>query len=227
MIATALLVGFAGSLHCVGMCSPLAMAVSGVSKSYGINRLLYNGGRIITYGLLGALVGAFGAIAGLSGWQTMISAVLGLFLILFGLSGVQAIRIPLITPVMHRFTGWLKLRFAHQLKTKGKVSLLFMGALNGLLPCGLTYFALTYCITLPNATQGFLFMVLFGMGTLPAMLGLPSLIQSLAAKAKWRMQRLSIVVMIFLGAMLVIRSVYFYQSDVHAPSAQASEVVCP
>jgi sulfite exporter TauE/SafE len=227
MVATALLVGLAGSLHCVGMCSPLAMAVSGISKSYLINRLLYNGGRIIMYGLLGAAVGAFGAIAGLTGWQTVISAVLGLFLILFGLSGVQAIRIPLLTPVLHRFTGWLKIRFAHQLKIKGKVSLLLLGALNGLLPCGLTYFALTYCITLPNATQGFVFMLLFGMGTLPAMLGLPSLVQSLAAKTKWRMQRLSTVVMIVLGAMLVIRSAYFYQSEMHAPSAQASEVVCP
>ncbi len=227
MIATALLVGFAGSLHCVGMCSPLAMAVSGVSKSYWINRLLYNGGRIITYGLLGATIGAFGAIAGLTGWQTVISAVLGLFLILFGLSGVEAIRIPLITPMMYRFTGWLKIQFTRQLKGKGAVSLLFMGALNGLLPCGLTYFALTYCITLPNATQGFLFMLLFGFGTLPAMLGLPSLIQSLAAKTKWRLQRLSTLVMIILGTMLVIRSVYFYQSDMHADSAQATEVICP
>ncbi len=227
MIATALLVGLAGSLHCVGMCSPLALAVSGVSKTYWINRLLYNGGRIITYGLLGATVGALGAIASLSGWQTTISAVLGLFLILFGLSGVQAIRIPLITPVLHRLTGWLKIQFAHQLRARGAISLLFMGALNGLLPCGLTYFALTYCITLPNATQGFLFMLLFGMGTLPAMLGLPSLIQSLAAKTKWRVQRLSTVVMIILGAMLVIRSAYFYQSEMHEPSAQATEVVCP
>lgn len=227
MIATALLIGLAGSLHCVGMCSPLALAVSGVSKTYWINRLLYNGGRIITYGLLGAMVGALGAIASLSGWQTVISAVLGLFLILFGLSGVQAIRIPLITPALHRFTGWLKIQFAHQLKARGAISLLFMGALNGLLPCGLTYFALTYCITLPNATQGFLFMLLFGMGTLPAMLGLPSLIQSLAAKTKWRVQRLSTIVMIILGAMLVIRSAYFYQSEMHGPSAQATEVVCP
>ncbi len=122
MIATALLVGLAGSLHCVGMCSPLAIAVSGVTRSYWINRLLYNGGRIITYGLLGATVGAFGAIAGLTGWQTVISAVLGIFLILFGLSGVQAIRIPLITSVLHRFASLLKNQFAHQLKNKGKLS---------------------------------------------------------------------------------------------------------
>lgn len=227
MIVTALLVGLAGSLHCVGMCSPLALAVSGVSRTYWINRLLYNSGRIITYGLLGAMVGALGAIASLTGWQTVISAVLGVFLILFGLSGVQAIRIPLITPVLHRFTGWLKIQFAHQLRARGILSLLFMGALNGLLPCGLTYFALTYCITLPNAMQGFLFMLLFGMGTLPAMLGLPSLIQSLAAKTKWRVQRLSAIVMIILGAMLVIRSAYFYQSEMHEPSAQATELVCP
>lgn len=77
MIATALLVGLAGSLHCVGMCSPLVIAVSGVSKQYWLNRILYNGGRIITYGILGAAVGAFGAVAGLTSLQTLLSATLG------------------------------------------------------------------------------------------------------------------------------------------------------
>jgi len=227
MIATALLVGLAGSLHCVGMCSPLVIAVSGVSKQYWLNRILYNGGRIITYGILGAAVGAFGAVAGLTSLQTLLSATLGVFLILFGLSGVRAIRIPFITPGLNRFTGWLKGMFASQLKSRGSTSLIILGALNGLLPCGLTYFALTYCITLPNAEQGFLFMILFGMGTLPAMLGLPSLMQSFAARTKFRLQRLAAFVLIVLGSMLVFRSVYFHQGEFHTSAAQANEVICP
>lgn len=226
MIWTALLIGLAGSLHCVGMCSPLAMAVSSLSPAAVINRVLYNGGRVLTYGILGAAVGAFGALAGLTDYQLLISAGLGLLLVLLGLSGVSVIRIPLLTRVLQHFTAWLKVRFAAQVKSTRWVSLLIMGGINGLLPCGLTYFALTYCITLPDATDGFLFMTAFGAGTLPAMLGLPSVLHWIAKRFTWKATRISAFLMIALGALLIARSAYFVQHQLNL-SAQATEVVCP
>jgi len=226
MIWTAFLIGLAGSLHCVGMCSPLAMAVSGLSRTVIRNRSLYNAGRVLVYGLLGAAVGAFGALAGLTEYQTLLSAVLGVFLVLLGISGVSVIRIPLITAVLQRFTLWLKARFASSVKTKTWWSLLLMGGINGLLPCGLTYFALTYCITLPDAADGFLFMAAFGVGTLPVMVGLTAVLQWLTARLKWRVQRISAVIMIALGALLLARSAYFMQHQSSEPF-QSAEVVCP
>lgn len=225
MIWTAVLIGLAGSLHCVGMCSPLAIAVSGLSPTVLLNRTLYNVGRVLVYGALGAAVGAFGALAGLTDYQTLLSAGLGLLLVLLGFSGVSVIRIPGITLLLQRFTLWLKVRFASSVRAKTWWSLLLMGGINGLLPCGLTYFALTYCITLPDAMQGFLFMTAFGVGTLPVMVGLTAFLQWLTARLKWRIQRISAIIMIALGALLLVRSAYFVQH--HSGAAQQAEVVCP
>lgn len=225
MIWTAFLIGLAGSLHCVGMCSPLAIAVSGMSRTVVLNRTLYNAGRVLVYGVLGAAVGAFGALAGLTEYQTLLSAGLGMVLVLLGFSGVSVIRIPGITHLLQRFTSWLKERFAGSVKAKTWWSLLLMGGINGLLPCGLTYFALTYCITLPNASEGFLFMTAFGLGTLPVMIGLTAFLQWLTARLKWRIHRVSAIIMIALGALLLVRSAYFVQHR-SALSHQA-EVVCP
>lgn len=227
MILTAFLIGLAGSLHCVGMCSPLAMAVSALSPRAVVNRFLYNAGRILVYGMMGAAVGAFGALAGLTGYQMWLSAALGAMLILFGLSGIQAIRMPLVTPLFHRCTSWLKMAFSSQLKSGTKISLLGMGIINGMLPCGLTYFALTYCITLPNATQGFLFMSMFGLGTLPVMLGLPFVLQLISNRFRWQVQRMITVVMIMLGVLLVARSAFFMNQHQPQSAAQATEVTCP
>jgi sulfite exporter TauE/SafE len=226
MYLTALLIGLAGSLHCVGMCSPLALAVSGMSRSYVLARFLYNAGRILTYGFLGALVGSFGAIAGLTQYQTLLSAVLGAVLVLLGLGGVSVVRIPLLTPALQRLAGWLKSLFSAQVKSKSTVSFALMGGINGLLPCGLTYFALTYCITVPNAITGFQFMVFFGLGTLPVMLGIPAVLSFLGSRLKVNIQRLTAVAMVLLGVLLLVRSVMVHPQDMPAASA-STEVVCP
>lgn len=226
MIITAFLIGLAGSLHCVGMCSPLVMAVSGLSRGVVINRILYNAGRILTYALMGALVGAFGAIAGLSSYQTLLSAALGTVLILLGISGVSVIRVPFFSAAVYRLAGWLKRQFGRLVQSKRSGALVLMGVVNGLLPCGLTYFALTYCVTLPNAQEGFVFMSLFGLGTLPAMLGIPAFMALISSRWKVNLRRMTATVMIVLGAFLVIRAAWVHPHLAPA-SAQATEVVCP
>ena len=226
MYLTALLIGLAGSLHCMGMCSPLAVAVSGMSRSFLTSRLLYNAGRILTYGLLGAFVGAFGAMAGLTQYQTWLSVALGAILVLLGITGVSVIRVPLLTPVLQRLTGWLKARYASQVRSKSTRAFVLMGSINGLLPCGLTYFALTYCITLPDAYSGFQFMTLFGLGTLPVMLGIPAVLSFLGSRLKVNFQRMTAVVMILLGVLLMVRSVMVHPQEIPETSAK-TEMVCP
>lgn len=65
---TAIVLGLAGSLHCAGMCSPLAMAVT-ARKPFVINKVIYNTGRIFTYGLLGVLAAVFGGLFSLTAYQ--------------------------------------------------------------------------------------------------------------------------------------------------------------
>lgn len=226
MYLTALLIGLAGSLHCVGMCSPLALAVSGMSRSFVIARLFYNAGRILLYGILGALVGSLGAIAGLTQYQTLLSAAVGAVLVLLGIGGVSVIRIPLLTPALQRLANALKSLFAAQVKSKSIPSFVLMGAINGLLPCGLTYFALTYCVTLPDALSGFQFMLLFGAGTLPVMLGIPAVLSLVSSRLKVSLQRVTAAVMILLGMLLLVRSVIVHPQEM-PPASASTEVVCP
>lgn len=226
MYLTALLIGLAGSLHCVGMCSPLALAVSGMSRSFIVARLFYNGGRILVYGMLGALVGSLGAIAGLTQYQTLLSAAVGAVLVLLGIGGVSVIRIPVLTPALQRLANTLKALFAAQVKSKSVPSFVLMGAINGLLPCGLTYFALTYCVTLPDALSGFQFMLMFGAGTLPVMMGIPAVLTLVSSRLKVRLQRVTAAVMILLGVLLLVRSVVVHPQEM-SPASASTEVVCP
>jgi sulfite exporter TauE/SafE len=89
---------------------------------------------------------------------------------------------------------------------------LLLGALNGLLPCGLVYIALTYCLTLPTPLEGFGFMIMFGAGTLPVMLGFTSIVQRIIKKFNYSLKHVTSAMMILAGVVLIAR-VFI----VHAP----------
>lgn len=203
MFITAIALGFLGSLHCVVMCSPLAMAVTNLSKPILVNRLLYNGGRVLSYSLLGIMASSFGSLFQFNGLQNVLSVTIGCLLVLTALSGVEHIRIPLLTNGVQRMTGFIKKQFSSFLARKTQGSLIVLGFLNGLLPCGLTYLALTYCITLPNYTDGFFFMVVFGVGTLPAMLGLTSVIHLLIKRFNISFKKITLITTMMLGVLLI------------------------
>lgn len=205
MIFAALMMGFAGSLHCIGMCSPLAMAVTKVSPKVISNRLLYNSGRILTYGILGALIASIGFAFPISKYQNLLSLILGLALITIGLASVSRLSVPIITAVMSKFSGLLKTVFSQFLKQKNYGSIFLLGILNGFLPCGLTFLALSYCVILRTPIEGFTFMIWFGVGTLPAMLGFTSLFQWVVQRFHFSSQRLTTSLFVISGALLIVR----------------------
>ncbi len=200
--------GLAGSLHCLAMCSPLAIAVTNLRRPFLVNRILYNGGRMFTYGLLGALVSTFGSLFKLSGFQNILTIGLGCLLVMLGLTGISHLRIPFFTEVIQKLTLKIKQLFSEFLKKKTFFSISMMGMLNGLLPCGLTYLALTYCLTLSDGVDGFLFMLIFGAGTLPVMIGLTSVFQFMINRWSLNFRSLTTVVMLALGVLLITRSIY-------------------
>jgi sulfite exporter TauE/SafE len=165
-------------------------------------------------------------MAGLTQYQTLLSAAVGAVLVLLGIGGVSVIRIPVLTPALQRLANALKSLFAAQVKSKSIPSFVLMGAINGLLPCGLTYFALTYCVTLPDALSGFQFMLMFGAGTLPVMLGIPAVLTLVSSRLKVSLQRITAAVMILLGVLLLVRSVIVHPQEM-APASASTEVVCP
>src|SRR5437879_8947266 len=102
MIYTALIMGFTGSLHCIGMCSPLAMTVTKISSNAMANRLLYNTGRIFTYGLLGAIIASIGFAFPILNYQNILSLIMGLALILIGFASVSRSPIPFVTVALSK-----------------------------------------------------------------------------------------------------------------------------
>lgn len=222
MIATALLMGLAGSLHCVGMCSPLAMTVSHLTSRAMVTRLVYNLGRILTYGTLGVMVGAATWLMPLAKFQNIVSIVLGAALILLALTGTTSLRIPFLTTPLQKFRNMIINVFGKVIQRKKLISTFVLGALNGLLPCGLTFLALTFCITLGGPVESFGFMILFGIGTLPAMLGITSVFQFLITKYHINVRKVTTVTLAISGTLLIARIFMFHET---APSNEEQHLV--
>lgn len=226
MIWTAIILGFAGSLHCMGMCSPLAMAVTNLSPTVIVNRVLYNAGRILTYGLLGSIVSTLGLGFPLIKFQNLLSVVLGIALLAIAVGGVSSIRIPFVTSALANLNAFLKKLFSRFIQIKNHRSTFILGGLNGLLPCGLSFLALTYCITLAGPWDGFVFMLLFGVGTLPVMLGFTSVFNWLIVKFRVTSQRLTTSLLIVSGILLIARVFIVHVPESGPHSNEVDIVVC-
>lgn len=170
MLWTAFLLGFLGSFHCLGMCGPIALAVAAKDNSVFLkNKLVYNFGRTITYSTLGALIGMLGFSLALAGVQQWISILMGAVILLMAFFYKKSERI--ITQSgffgsVHR----LKSNLGKYLIRGGTSAFFFSGLLNGLLPCGMVYLALIASLALQSPLSGALYMLFFGLGTIPMLL---------------------------------------------------------
>lgn len=224
MLTTALILGFAGSLHCIGMCSPLAMAVTTRGEGGMVKRIFYNIGRIFMYCILGAIVSTVGAMLPAS-FQYAISIILGVSLLLIALTKSN-FSLPGLAFV-YRITNFLKARFSQLLQQKNYAAIFGMGILNGLLPCGLTFLALTSCITLDGPLGGVVFMATFGLGTLPVMLGVVSVIPFFTQHLKFNLSRFVMVMQIAAGCLLIVR-VLLIDVSAHMTTAGVDAItICP
>jgi sulfite exporter TauE/SafE len=167
----AITLGLLGSLHCAAMCGPLMLALPLAAGGAGrvvAGRLLYQFGRITTYSLLGLVAGLIGKSAFVIGAQRWLAIALGIAI----LSGFfLSKKIALAAPVV-RLVGKLKMAMGTQLQQRSFRSLILLGMLNGLLPCGLVYVALAGAVSRGSVLSGIGYMAMFGLGTLPMMLGI-------------------------------------------------------
>lgn len=171
MIWAGFILGFFGSLHCAGMCGPLALALPSHSNSknrFILGRLAYNFGRLATYDLLGLLSGLAGHALLLAGVQRWLSIGLGLAL-LAGLSTSR--RLALSRPAT-ALVARLKSCMSGLMRRRALSSLTLLGFLNGFLPCGLVYVACTAAAVAGTPLAGLVSMVAFGLGTMPMLLAI-------------------------------------------------------
>jgi sulfite exporter TauE/SafE len=117
---------------------------------------------------------------------------------------------------MRRFSFFLKEMFKNFIQRKNHGAMFLMGALNGLLPCGLSFLAFASCLALSGPVDGFVFMIVFGIGTLPVMLGFTGMLSWISNKLQLDRKRLTTGLLIFSGALLIAR-VFI----VHLPHAES------
>lgn len=212
MLLSAFLLGFLGSLHCVGMCGPIALALPRAEQHWGAvaGALLYNLGRILTYLLLGLIIGAFGRGLFLAGVQAWFSVLIGALLIVVALLSLNVEGYIKQIPLVYRLQNWVSRSMAKLLQREGLTTHFYIGALNGLLPCGLVYVAVAGAVLSDSWVQSALYMGGFGTGTLPLMLGTALAGQFISVNWRQRLRRLSPVLLGLFGLYFMARGINFH-----------------
>jgi uncharacterized protein len=206
------LAGLVGSFgHCMGMCGPL-VAMLGVtarrdgSRLPALSHLLYHASRIAVYGLLGLVAGAAGSFVSLGGG---LSTVAGLLSIVLG-AAVAALGVSFLAR-----TGWagralwageaLTRAMSRAVQRGGASGIATLGALNGLLPCGLVYSALLAAAAGGSAARGGLAMIVFGAATMPVLIALGLGASRLGARTRGVLTTLAGVLIVVVGVQLMLR----------------------
>jgi sulfite exporter TauE/SafE len=208
LIFSALTLGFASGFHCIGMCGPIALSIGLTKKqatNYYLQNLTYQFGRISTYSFLGAILGIVGQGFKLAGFQSYLTILVGILLITMALFSFGGKDFASKMPFLYKFFFKVKINLGKLLQKADYKSRFLTGILNGFLPCGMVYMALTASLAAGGILQSAGFMALFGLGTLPFMFAIV-LVGNLMTNA-FRIKILKIipVVMIILGSLFILR----------------------
>lgn len=232
-------IGFLGSLHCVGMCGPLVLAYSLQMKRAGdpvcsssspeipkgssppksfpwgqgiLMHLVFHFGRILTYGILGALAaGLFHAVdvsSPLFNFRGKMILVGGALLIFAGLVILKVLPLPASLIAFFTAQGsFVGRRIPRLLRSASVASRFVLGLSVGLIPCGLSWAMIVTAATTRDPVHGFLTMIAFGLGTLPALLLTGLSASFLSIKARFMGERLAALSVIAMGLIMVFKGV--------------------
>lgn len=211
---TAFLMGLVGSMHCAGMCGPIALSLPyrvGLQprEETFLKILTYNLGRVLTYASMGLVFGMIGRSFFTMGIQKWVLIVLAILVIIIALFSIDIEYQSLKIPVINKFNVWIKSRLSFALKNTGILSFFYIGTLNGFLPCGLVYMAVIAAITAGSIIQGVLYMVLFGLGTMPMMMALGFGGNLISLKFRTILRRLYPIFMIAFAVLFLMRAFKF------------------
>jgi len=231
IISIAFVMGLAGSLHCIGMCGPIAFSLAPAGRTTGERlqaSLLYNAGRVISYSWLGLVAGLAGKVIVAPRLQQFVSIALSLLMVIYLVFQYRGIKAGSASPFQHLF---LKLRaiLGRLLNLRSRSSFLGVGLLNGLLPCGTIYLALASSFLTGTSLKGSLFMAAFGLGTFPAMFATVFFGSLLSYELRSKIRRGVPLILGLTAALLLLRGLNLgipYLSPSGATDASAASVVC-
>ena len=204
-------IGLLTSVHCLAMCGGINLSqcvrvpqpsAGGESKFANLRpSLLYNTGRVISYTVIGGIVGALGSVISFSGKAKGIVAIIaGIFMVIMGLNMLN------IFPWLRKFNPRMPKFIARKIYEKraaGSNSPLFVGLLNGLMPCGPLQAMQIYALSTGSPVKGALSMLVFSLGTVPLMFGLGALSSLLSKKFTQKMVQVSAMLVVILGVVML------------------------
>lgn len=210
VIASLVITGFLGSIgHCTGMCGPLVIMMSRLIPEGGppriVSHFIYHGARITVYIILGGLAGYAGTLISLAKpFNTItgtLSIILGIVIVILGL-----IYLGLFSPRWSSGqNSWLTKTMGKAFKLGGTKGLILLGALNGLLPCGLVYSALLVAASTANPFYGMLAMLTFGLATIPVLIALGAGSAIIKLTTKTVFLRLAGILILLVGIQQIMR----------------------
>jgi len=221
MLLASFMIGFFGSMHCIGMCGGLVTTLGMARPTVWWTGLAaYQAGRVSTYVLLGLLTGLAGAVLTKIAWidsaQNVLAVLAGMMMVTFGvhLAGWMADPFQRMLTRLSLLSGLSKWIQAAAV-SRQPVSWYIVGLFNGLLPCGLVYAALAMALSSGETPQAGLIMLAFGLGTVPAMMFVPLLMRRLAPRMRGGILKVAGVALILLGLLTVVRGADWMHAGLH------------
>jgi sulfite exporter TauE/SafE len=208
MLYTAFVFGLISSLHCIGMCGPIAMMLP-VDRDNPTKKVIqictYHLGRLTAYASIGLVFGLLGKGFFMAGLQQKLSVFIGIAMIFITLIPEQFFAKYNFSKPVFKIISKVKTALGSQLKNKTYQSIFTIGVLNGFLPCGMVYVALFGAIAMQSAGFGILYMVLFGLGTVPMMSAVVFLNSFLTLSTRNKIQKMIPYVAVFIGVLFILR----------------------
>jgi len=208
MLFSALFFGLISSLHCIGMCGPIAMMLPVDHKNptkKALQILTYHLGRLTAYGFLGLAFGLLGKGLFIAGFQQNISIAVGVLMIIIAIVPEKVFAQYNFSKPIYKVISSIKSSLGNQFKRKTFDALFSIGFLNGLLPCGLVYAALFGAIAMQNEVLGVAYMLLYGIGTIPLMSVVVYASGFMSIPLRSKLQRIIPIITIGIGILFILR----------------------
>lgn len=232
MLLSAFILGLVSSMHCIGMCGPLQFLFSNnlIRKQQYAPLFLFHFSRVLTYGLLGLAVGLFGFGIRIQEWQQNSSIIGGLLMLLavviFYILKADKRLFALLLPYIHRLRSRLEAR-----GTRSAFYYFGLGSLNGILPCAMVYLAIIPAIANPGILGAFTYMLLFGLGTIPALIISQFGVGSFLQRRYQIIQKLSPFIILLVACLLILRGmdlgIPYLSPENEIVSGTAGTKACP
>lgn len=208
MLYSAFIFGLISSFHCIGMCGPIAMMLP-VDKHNGAKKVIqvtvYHLGRLTAYGTIGLIFGLLGKGFFLAGIQQKISIIIGVIMIIVVLTPEKIFAQYNFSKPVYKLISRIKTNLGKHFRSKSYKSLFIIGVLNGFLPCGMVYVALFGAIAMQSAEYGVLYMVLFGLGTVPLMTSVVYFNSFITQSTRNKFQKAIPYVAVIIGVLFILR----------------------